>query len=230
MTKLSASRFIKWTQDTFQSGGHKAELLPLLERCTRELQGDARYKKDIRYLRVWIQYVSTTFSPPACNLLCSFLAAYSMAFHVLQADLLPEPRDIFSFLKVGHTACSCMRCVSVALLRVALLQCGLCLSPQVLCRSMTSARSLQCTTSHTLPSLSCAATSPGLRASTSRASRGDTGSRLAPPKTALLSFLSFVAEKTARLPELWLLMCRMAHPIERLRTKHEEFKHRMVRT
>ncbi len=69
LTKLPARRFIKWTQDTFKSGGHKAELLPLLERCTRELQGDARYKKDIRYLRVWIQYVSTTFPPVcACNL------------------------------------------------------------------------------------------------------------------------------------------------------------------
>ena len=55
---LHAGRFIKQTQDTFKSGGQKAELLPLLERCTRELQSDGRYKKDIRYLRVWIQYVS----------------------------------------------------------------------------------------------------------------------------------------------------------------------------
>ena len=53
-------RFIKWTQETFSAGGHKAELLPLLERCTRELQGwdGGRYARDIRYLRVWIQYVS----------------------------------------------------------------------------------------------------------------------------------------------------------------------------
>ena len=58
--KLHAGRFIKQTQDTFKSGGQKAELLPLLERCTRELQSDNRYKKDIRYLRVWIQYVSPT--------------------------------------------------------------------------------------------------------------------------------------------------------------------------
>jgi hypothetical protein len=50
-------RFIKWTQETFQAGGHKAELLPLLERCTRELQSLPKYKSDIRYLRVWVQYV-----------------------------------------------------------------------------------------------------------------------------------------------------------------------------
>ena len=30
-----AHRFIKWTQETFRAGGHQAELLPLLERCTR---------------------------------------------------------------------------------------------------------------------------------------------------------------------------------------------------
>ena len=50
-------RFIKWTQDAFKAGGSKSELLPLLERCTRELQGVERYRDDARYLRVWIQYV-----------------------------------------------------------------------------------------------------------------------------------------------------------------------------
>ena len=51
-------RLIKWTQDTFKAGGHQAELLPILERCTRELQGIDKYRTDLRYLRVWIQYVS----------------------------------------------------------------------------------------------------------------------------------------------------------------------------
>lgn len=64
-------RFIKWTQEFFSAGGHKAELLPLLERCTRELQAGGRYSADIRYLRVWIQY----------------------------ADCLPDPGDVFCFLK-----------------------------------------------------------------------------------------------------------------------------------
>lgn len=39
------------------AGGHRAELLPLLERCTREMQALPQYRADIRYLRVWIQYV-----------------------------------------------------------------------------------------------------------------------------------------------------------------------------
>ena len=54
---MSLRSYIKWTQDTFKAGGHKADLLPLLERCTRELQDVERYKDDIRYLRVWVQYV-----------------------------------------------------------------------------------------------------------------------------------------------------------------------------
>lgn len=62
--------YIKWTKDTFVSGGQKSEMLPLLEKCTREFHNDARYKEDIRYLRVWIQY----------------------------ADCLPDPSDVFSFL------------------------------------------------------------------------------------------------------------------------------------
>jgi hypothetical protein len=49
--------YIKWTKDTFVSGGQKSELLPLLERCTREFHGREEYRDDIRYLRVWIQYV-----------------------------------------------------------------------------------------------------------------------------------------------------------------------------
>ena len=63
---LLACRFIRWTQETYASGGHQAELIPLLERCMRELQALPQYKDDVRYLRVWIQYVSGPCSCP-CN-------------------------------------------------------------------------------------------------------------------------------------------------------------------
>eukprot|EP00873_Tetraselmis_striata_P034415 jgi/Tetstr1/454679/TSEL_041568.t1 len=67
-------RFVKWVQQTFTAGGHQSELVPLLERCTRELQGREEYREDVRYLRVWLQY----------------------------ADCLPEPRDVFNFLRVNN--------------------------------------------------------------------------------------------------------------------------------
>ena len=66
-------RFIKWTEQTCTAGGRETELLPLLERCTRELQEVPRYKDDSRYLRVWVKY----------------------------ADCCREPHDIFKFLQAN---------------------------------------------------------------------------------------------------------------------------------
>ena len=73
-------RFIKWTQETFSAGGHKAELLPLLERCTRELRGVAAYRTDVRYLRVWIQYVSESGGARRRGL-CSGLPSFRVVIH-----------------------------------------------------------------------------------------------------------------------------------------------------
>lgn len=50
-------RFVQWTQATFTSGGAQSQLVPLLERCTSTFQSDARYKEDLRYLKIWILYV-----------------------------------------------------------------------------------------------------------------------------------------------------------------------------
>ena len=54
---VEVCRLIKWVQFAYPSGGHHAQLRPLLERCTRELLQQERYKQDPRYLRVWLQYV-----------------------------------------------------------------------------------------------------------------------------------------------------------------------------
>ncbi len=74
----------------------------MLERCTRELQAVEGYRNDIRYLRVWIQYVSGG-SAGACHIVgqhetCCLLC---LLFQTLQADCLPDPGDVFTFLKVG---------------------------------------------------------------------------------------------------------------------------------
>ena len=68
---------IKWTEQTFPKNKNE-ELLPILEKCTVELQEDAKYQKDLRYLRVWIKY----------------------------ADACSDPSDVFKFLKandIGQT-------------------------------------------------------------------------------------------------------------------------------
>ena len=66
-------RFIKWAEQTFTSGGRETEVLPLLERCTRELRETRfeQYRDDARFLRVWVKY----------------------------ADLGKQPHDIFKFLE-----------------------------------------------------------------------------------------------------------------------------------
>ena len=46
-----------WTQASFPAGGPGSRLHETLERCTRALLSQPRYKDDLRYLRVWIQYV-----------------------------------------------------------------------------------------------------------------------------------------------------------------------------
>ena len=76
-------RFIKWTHDTFKAGGNKSELLPLLERCTRELQGVERYKDDARYLRVWIQYAR----PTTTSTLLAFSVVWENQGSMLKGEL-----------------------------------------------------------------------------------------------------------------------------------------------
>ncbi|CAK9190250.1 unnamed protein product [Sphagnum troendelagicum] len=65
--------YIMWVKDAFPSGGIQSELLPLLEACTRTFQTDERYRSDLRYLRVWVQY----------------------------ADSCTEPKDIYAFLEAN---------------------------------------------------------------------------------------------------------------------------------
>ncbi|GAQ79054.1 putative Protein kinase [Klebsormidium nitens] len=64
-------RYIRWIKDSYPSGGIESESLPVLEKCTRTFQRVARYRTDVRYLRVWIQY----------------------------ADACVDAKDIFTFLE-----------------------------------------------------------------------------------------------------------------------------------
>ena len=65
-------KLVKHVQENM-IGGSKAELQKTLETCTKELLRTNKYESDVRFLRLWIQY----------------------------ADCLPDPADIFIFLKVS---------------------------------------------------------------------------------------------------------------------------------
>jgi hypothetical protein len=64
-------RLIRWVKDAYPAGGYQSELLPVVEACTRTFQDDERYKSDIRYLRVWVLYVSLPLTLHSFLLLCS---------------------------------------------------------------------------------------------------------------------------------------------------------------
>ena len=54
----SACSCIKWVQESFPTGGECSGLVVLYEQCVRTLWHDERYKDDLRFLKVWLEYVS----------------------------------------------------------------------------------------------------------------------------------------------------------------------------
>ena len=48
--------YFKWTRNTFVSNSEKA--LKLLERCTCDLKDEEVLKNDLRFVKMWIEYVS----------------------------------------------------------------------------------------------------------------------------------------------------------------------------
>lgn len=50
---------IKWVQDAFPPGGDCSGLVVIFEQCVRTFWHEERYKKDLRYLKVWLEYVSS---------------------------------------------------------------------------------------------------------------------------------------------------------------------------
>lgn len=64
-------RLIKWTQEHLTGG--KTELQKVLESCTSVLVKLDKYSNDIRFLRIFIQYVGAdldALDPPACMSTC----------------------------------------------------------------------------------------------------------------------------------------------------------------
>ncbi|CAD6251544.1 unnamed protein product [Miscanthus lutarioriparius] len=47
---------IKWVQESFPTGGECSGLVVLYEQCVRTLWHDGRYKDDLRFLKVWLEY------------------------------------------------------------------------------------------------------------------------------------------------------------------------------
>lgn len=89
-TLLPPCRYIKWTQEQFAAQGGKAELQQVLETATKSLSSTSRYNNDVRLLRIWVQYVST--SPVATP-------AYD------ETEVHPGVLPLIPTLRVCHSYC-----------------------------------------------------------------------------------------------------------------------------
>lgn len=51
--------YIEWVEQTYIKHGREGNLLPLLENCLAQFKDDFKYNQDVRYVKLWIKYVST---------------------------------------------------------------------------------------------------------------------------------------------------------------------------
>eukprot|EP01113_Clastostelium_recurvatum_P026652 TRINITY_DN3198_c0_g1_i3.p1 TRINITY_DN3198_c0_g1~~TRINITY_DN3198_c0_g1_i3.p1 ORF type:complete len:1237 (+),score=310.06 TRINITY_DN3198_c0_g1_i3:59-3712(+) len=54
--------YITWAQQTFPAEQNQ-QVLPLLQRCTTELEENPMYQNDIRYLKIWVVYAGLVHDP-----------------------------------------------------------------------------------------------------------------------------------------------------------------------
>ncbi|OAY76253.1 Mitotic spindle checkpoint protein BUBR1 [Ananas comosus] len=78
---------IKWVQESFPSGGECSGLVVIYEQCVRTFWHDDRYKDDLRYLKVWMEYVSN------CIKGCSSIRS---------AENCADSEVIYSFLEANQ--------------------------------------------------------------------------------------------------------------------------------
>ncbi|KAG8058373.1 hypothetical protein GUJ93_ZPchr0002g26428 [Zizania palustris] len=63
---------IKWVQESFPTGGDCSGLVVIYEQCVRAFWHDERYKDDLRYLKVWLEYAGNCAD---CEVIFRFLEA-----------------------------------------------------------------------------------------------------------------------------------------------------------
>ncbi|CAA7408027.1 unnamed protein product [Spirodela intermedia] len=95
---------IKWVQESFPAGGEYSGLVVIYEQCVRMFWHDERYKDDLRYLKVWLEYAENCFD---AEVIYSFLEAnqighnhsiyyVSYALHLESRNKMKNADDIFN--------------------------------------------------------------------------------------------------------------------------------------
>ncbi|XP_027149152.1 mitotic spindle checkpoint protein BUBR1 isoform X1 [Coffea eugenioides] len=65
-------RCVKWVQEAFPAGGDSSGLVVIYEQCVRSFWHQDRYKDDLRYLNVWLEYAANCID---AQVIYSFLEA-----------------------------------------------------------------------------------------------------------------------------------------------------------
>ncbi|XP_044509948.1 mitotic spindle checkpoint protein BUBR1 [Mangifera indica] len=95
---------IKWVQEAFPAGGDSSGLVVLYEQCVRTFWHSERYKDDLRYLKVWLEYAENCVD---AEVIYSFLdandigkthSAYYIAYalHMESKSKMKAANDLFS--------------------------------------------------------------------------------------------------------------------------------------
>ncbi|XP_052201150.1 mitotic spindle checkpoint protein BUBR1 [Diospyros lotus] len=95
---------IKWVQDAFPPGGDCSGLVVIYEKCVRMFWHDDRYKDDLRYLKVWLEYAENCAD---AEVIYSFLEAnkigqthsiffISYALHMESKNKIKTANEIFN--------------------------------------------------------------------------------------------------------------------------------------
>ncbi|KAJ6939955.1 mitotic spindle checkpoint protein BUBR1-like isoform X2 [Populus alba x Populus x berolinensis] len=95
---------IKWVQEAFPQGGDSSGLMLIYEQCVRAFWHSDRYKDDLRYLKVWLEYAENCVD---AEVIYSFLdaneigkshSAYYLAYalHTESKSKMKIANDIFN--------------------------------------------------------------------------------------------------------------------------------------
>ncbi|KAL0288227.1 UNVERIFIED_CONTAM: Mitotic spindle checkpoint protein BUBR1 [Sesamum angustifolium] len=95
---------IKWVQEAFPSGGDYSGLVVIYEQCVRTFWHEDRYKDDLRYLKVWLEYAENCID---AEVVYNFLEAnkigvthasfyISYALHMEHKNKIKTANEIFN--------------------------------------------------------------------------------------------------------------------------------------
>ncbi len=56
-------RYIKWIRESYPSGSNDSLLIQVLERTTHDFKDDDYYRNEIRYFRIWLEYITYSDHP-----------------------------------------------------------------------------------------------------------------------------------------------------------------------